>query len=557
MVLKDRSRIIVEGDERTGHRSLLRALGLSDEELSKPFIGIINSWSEFHPGQIVLRSLADDVKKGVLAAGGIPFECNTISLCDGLCQGHSGMKWVLPSRDLIADSVEVLAEGNRFDAIVLMASCDKIIPGMLMGAARVDIPAIMFTGGASLPGFARAEGTHIAHSRMREYVGELRRGKISKEDFQETELAAQPTFGSCSNMGTANSMACLSEALGMSLPGCGTSPAVTSKRRLLALETGKQIIAVLKSGLNPSKIMTEAAFANAITAMVALGASTNCILHLMAIAEELGYKLSLEDFDSISRRTPFLTNVWPSGKYFISDMDQAGGTPALLKEIESLLNPETITITGKTLGDSFKNAVVYNHDVIASMDKPLRKQGGVAVLYGNLAPDGAVVKQSAVVEEMLIHEGPARVYDSEEDACQALLNNKVVPNDIMVIRYEGPRGGPGMREMLTITAILTGLGLGNSVSLVTDGRFSGSSRGPCVGHVSPEAVDGGPIALVNEGDLISINIPERSLELKVSDEELKRRRSQWSAPKQKEIRGFLKLYAENASPAHLGARMQR
>lgn len=382
-------------------------------------------------------------------------------------------------------------------------------------------------------------------------------GKISKEELEETEQGAQPTLGSCSNMGTANSMSCLSEALGMSLPGCGASLAETSKKRLLALETGKQIIEVLRSGLTPSKIMTEVALKNAMTATMALGGSTNCILHLMAIAEELGYKLLLEDFDRISRRTPFLTNVWPSGNYFIKDLDQAGGTPAVLKEIESLLHTDAITITGKTLGENIKDAQVYNRDVIYSLDKPLKKQGGIAILYGNLAPDGAVVKQSAVVEEMMVHEGPAKVYDSEEEACQALMNGRVVPNDIIIIRYEGPRGGPGMREMLTLTAMLTGLGLGNSVSLVTDGRFSGSTRGPCVGHVSPEAVDGGLIALVNTGDLISINIPARRLELKVSDEDLKRRRSRWSGPKLKEIKGFLKLYAEKASPSHQGARMQR
>ena len=557
MTLKDRSRIIVEGDERPGHRSLLRALGLSDEELAKPFIGIINSWSEFHPGQIILRSLAEDVKKGVLAAGGVPFESNTISLCDGLCQGHVGMKWVLPSREIIADSVEVMAEANRFDALVLMGSCDKITPGMLMGAARVNIPTVIFTGGAMYPGYARSEGTYIAHSRMREYVGKLRKGEISKEDFLETEKVAAPTFGSCANMATANSMSCITEALGMSLPGCGTSLAVDSKKRLIALETGKQIMEVLKWKLTPSQIMTRPALENAMTTMMAIGGSTNCILHLLALAEELDYKLSLEDFDRISRRTPFLVNVWPSGKYFITDLEQAGGTPAVLKEIESLLHTEAITVTGKTLGENIKNAKVYNRDVIYSPNEPLRKEGGVAVLYGNLAPDGAVVKQSAVQEEMMLHEGPARVFDSEEDALEAALNGRVVPNDVIVIRYEGPRGGPGMREMLTLTAALTGLGLGKSVSLVTDGRFSGSSRGPCVGHVSPEAIDGGPIALVAEGDLISINIPERRLELKVSEEELERRRSEWIRPERKEIRGFLKLYGEKASPANRGARIQR
>jgi len=557
MELKHRSKVIVEGDERACHRAYLRDLGLSDEELSKPFIGIINSWAEFHPGHMPLRSFAEEIKKGVLVNGGIPFECNTIALCDGICMGHSGMKWVLPSRELIADSVEILAEANRFDAIVLMAACDKIVPGMLMGAARVDIPTVMFTAGAMLPGYIPSENRGVASAAAREYLGKFRKGEVSKEEFLEVECSAVTTLGSCAGMATANSMSCLTEVLGMSLPGCGSAPAVSSKKRILAIKTGKQVIETLKAGLIPSKIMTKSSLENAITAVMALGASTNCTLHLPAIAEELGFELSLHDFDRIGKQTPHVANVWPSGKYYIADLEEAGGIPAVLKEIEPFLHTDTITITGKTLGENIKDAKVYNRDIITSRDNPVHKQGGIAILYGNLAPDGAVVRQTAVPEEMMIHEGPAKVYELEEDAMEAMLSSKVVSGDVIVIRYEGPKGGPGMREMLMPTATLMGLGLGSSVALVTDGRFSGSSRGPCVGHISPEAANGGPIALVADGDLISINIPERRLELKVSEEELQERRRKWPGPKIKESRGFLKLYAENVSPTHQGARLKR
>jgi len=426
-----------------------------------------------------------------------------------------------------------------------------------MGAARVDIPTIMFTGGAMLPGYIPSENKRILSATAREYLGKFRKGEVSKEEFLEVEYAAAPTFGSCAGMATANSMSCLAEVLGMSLPGSGTAPAVLAKKRSLAVGTGKQIIEALKAGLTPSKIMTKDALENAIVAVMALGASTNCILHLLAIAEELGYQLSLQDFDRISQRTPHVANVWPSGQYYVADLEQAGGIPAVLKEIAPFLHMDATTITGKTLGENIKDAKVYNRDIITSRDNPVHKQGGIAILYGNLAPDGAVVKQSAVPEEMMIHEGPAKVYESEEAAMEAMLNNKVLPGDVVVIRYEGPKGGPGMREMLMPTATLMGLGLGSSVALVTDGRFSGSSRGPCVGHISPEAADGGPIAFAADGDLVSINIPQRRLELKVSEEELQERYRKWPGPKLKESRGFLKLYAEKASPTHQGARLKR
>ncbi len=556
MELKHRSKVVTEGDERAGQRAYLRCLGLCNEEISKPFIGIINSWAEFHPGHAPLRSFAEYIKKGVLAAGGIPFECNTVALCDGLLQGHRGMKWVLPSRELIADSVEVLAEGNRFDALVLIGACDKILPGMLIGAARVDIPTIIFTVGAMLPGYLQSEQKYINVSHPRECLGKFRRGEISRERFLESECAAAPTFGSCANMATANSMSCLTETLGMSLPGSGTTPAVYAKKRTLAIQTGKQIMEVLKANLTPSKIMTTEAFENAMVAEMALGASTNCVLHLPAIARELGYELPLEKFDRISRQTPLITNVYPSGEYFVADLEQAGGMPAVLKEIEPLLHTDTITVTGKTLGENIKDAKVYNRDVIASLDKPLRKEGCIAILYGNLAPEGAVIKQSAVSEEMMVHEGPAKVYDSEEEAMEAMLNNQVVPGDVVLIRYEGPKGGPGMREMLLLTDTLMGLGLGNSVALVTDGRYSGATRGPCVGHVSPEAANGGPMALVSNGDIVRIDIPNRCLELRVSEEELQERRRKWPGPKVKREKGFLKRYGEQAYPAYQGAGLE-
>jgi len=557
MELKHRSKVVSEGDERACPRAYLRDLGLSDEELAKPFIGIINSWAEFHPGHAGLLQFAEEIKKGVLMAGGVPFECNTIALCDGLCMGHTGMRWVLPSRELISDSVEILANANQFDALVLIGACDKIVPGMLMGAARVDIPTIMFTGGAMLPGYLRSENRQILSTTAREYLGKFRRGEVTREDFLEVECSAAPTFGSCAGMATANTMSCLTEVLGMSLPGCGTVPAVEAKKRTLAVQTGKQIMELLRSGLIPSEIMTRDALENAITAAMAFGGSTNCILHLLAIAEELGHELSLKDFDRISLKTPHITDIWPSGKYFIADLERAGGIPAVLKEIEPLLHPEALTVSGQALGENIKNARVYNREVILPRDKPAHREGGIAILYGNLAPQGAVVKQSAVAEEMKVFTGRARVYEAEEDAMKAMLSGEVVPGDVVVIRYEGPKGGPGMREMLMPTATLVGLGLGSSVALVTDGRFSGASRGPCVGHISPEAADGGPIALVKNGDAISIDIPQRRLELKISEAELEKRRQEWPGPRIKEVRGYLKLYAEKASPSHRGARLQR
>jgi len=555
--LKHKSKEIVEGDERVHHRGLLRSLGLTGEDLKKPFIGVINTWSEIHPGNVHLRGLAREVKAGVLSAGGMPFEVNTIALCDGICQGHDGMRWVLPSRELIADSMEVVANANRFDALVFLVSCDKIIPAALIAAARLDIPSIVIAGGPMMPGYHKRRGEFIYGNHVRKALMKYKQGKISEEEFEEVETCAYPGPGSCAMMGTANSMACISEALGMSLPGSGTAPAVDIKRKHLAKKTGRQIIRLLGEGILPSQIMSPQAMENAITAQMALGASTNCVLHLLALAHELGYSLDLDVFDKISKKTPLLVNVVPSGKYFLSDFDRAGGVAALLKEVAELLDLDVLTVTGKTLGDNIKAVRVWNRQVIHSLDNPLRSEGGIAVLKGNLAPDGAVVKQSAVAREMYCHQGPARIYESEEEATHAILAGKVKSGDVMVIRFEGPRGGPGMREMLMPTSLLMASGLGSKVALVTDGRFSGATYGPCIGHVSPEAAAGGLIAVAEDGDVISIDIPNRSLELKVAEEELKKRLAGWSRPDEKIKSGYLRSYSQMVGPAHRGAVLAR
>ena len=548
-----RSREIVEGDERGSHRGYLRAVGIADEEMGKPFIGVINSWNEFHPGHAHLPGLAQEIKSGIWSAGGVPFEINTISLCDGLSMGHEGMKWVLPSRDLIADSVEVAAEGNRFDGLILLASCDKIVPAMLMAAARVDIPAILVTGGAMSPGYHRASRSYLVASDVREGSGKFRKGEISHEELLEIEHASCQNLGSCSIMGTANSMSCLVEVLGMSLPGCGSSHAEVAEKKLIAFRSGKQIVKLIEGNIRPSQILNERAIANAMVALMAMGASTNCILHLLALGEELKRPIPLAEFDRISRKSPHLVAVRPSGKYLFKDFDQAGGVPALLKELTPLLHLEVATVNGHSLGENIKKAKNFNPEVLRPLSDPLAPEGGIAILKGTLAPDGAVVKQSAVAAPMKVHQGPALVFESEEEAMEGLLQGKVKPGQVMVIRYEGPKGGPGMREMLMPTSALMGLGLGNSVALVTDGRFSGASRGPCIGHVSPEALDGGPIALVQNGDPILIDIPQRKLELLISPTELKARRKKWTAPEIRAPRGYLRLYAQQVGPSHRGA----
>ena len=548
--MEKRSDMLHRGDARAANRALLRSLGLTDKDFDKPFIGIINTWTEINPGHVHLRTLGEAAKAGVRMAGGIPFEVNTIALCDGIAQGHEGMRRILPSRNLIADSMELAVDANRFDAIIILASCDKIVPASWMAIARLDVPAIMITGGPMMPG--RFRGEQLVLPAARESQGRMLRGEITPEEFQEIERCLCPGPGSCSMMGTANSTSCLTEVMGLSLPGCGTSHAVDAKKLRLARESGEQILRIWKEDLRPSKILNLSALKNAITASMAFGGSTNTVLHLMALASELNIPLTLETFDEISRRTPFICSIKPSGKFPMLGLEDAGGVPAVLHELRDLLDLDVLTATGKTLRENLSGVRNLNPEVILSRQKPMRKEGGIAILRGSLAPGGAVVKQSAVSEKIMVHTGPARVFETEVSAREAVFGNQIKPGEIIVIRYEGPKGGPGMPEMLSVTAALVGMGLAESVSLVTDGRFSGSTRGPCIGHIVPEAQDGGPIALIREGDFIAIDIPERRLDLLVPPEELERRRKSWTPPPLKVTRGYLKTFAERVSSADKG-----
>ena len=548
--MEKRSDMLHRGDARAANRALLRALGLTDEDFEKPFIGVVNTWTEINPGHVHLRTLAEAAKAGVRMAGGIPFEVNTIALCDGIAQGHAGMRRILPSRNLIADSIELAVDANRFDAIIILASCDKIVPASWMAIARLDIPAIMITGGPMMPG--RFRGEQLVLPAAREAQGRMLRGEITQGDFQEIEECLCPGPGSCYMMGTANSTSCLSEVMGLSLPGCGTSHAVDAKKLRIARDSGEQILRIWKEDLKPSKILTLSALKNAVTASMAFGGSTNVVLHLMALANELNIPLSLETFDEISRSTPFICSIKPSGKYPMLGLEDAGGVPAVLHELRELLDLKTLAVNGKTLEENLAGVQNRNPEVILSRQKPLRKEGGIAILRGSLAPGGAVVKQSAVSEKIMVHTGPARVFETEVSAREAVFGNKIKPGEIIVIRYEGPKGGPGMPEMLSVTAALVGMGLAESVSLVTDGRFSGSTRGPCIGHIVPEAQDGGPIALVRDGDSIAIDIPNRRLDLLVPPEEMERRRKAWTPPPLKVNRGYLKTFAERVSSADKG-----
>jgi dihydroxy-acid dehydratase len=550
---KPRSEEIVGGLERAGQRGLLFALGLTDEDISRPFVGVINSWSEINPGHMHLRGLAEAVKLGVTSAGGTPFEVNTIGLCDGIAQGHAGMRAILPSRDLIADSIEVATLANAFDALVLLASCDKIVPAVLMAAARLDIPAIVVTGGPMMPGQHR--GRELAVYEAREALGQYQKGEIDLEEFREIECSICPGPGSCSMMGTANSMAAITEALGMSLPGSATAHAVSSNKQAQARRSGAEVLRLLEEDVRPSSIMTPEALRNAIAVAVAVGASTNVVLHLLALARELRQELSLQEFDAISRRTPFICDVKPSGERSLLALEEAGGIPAVMKELRELLDLGCLTVDGHTVGENTRRAENRDPKVIRPLSDPLRPEGGIAVLKGNLSPYGCVVKQSAVAEEMMVHEGPARVFDGETAALRAIRHGWVTNGDVVVIRYEGPRGGPGMPEMLLPTATLAGLGLGSSVSLVTDGRFSGATKGACIGHVSPEAMSGGPIALIEQGDKIRIDIPHRNIDLLVSSEELARRHEGWKPP-ERQLTGYLHLYAEHVGPSHEGCLLQ-
>jgi dihydroxy-acid dehydratase len=540
------------GLERAPHRSLFKALGLTDEEISRPMIGIANSANEVIPGHLHLHQISDAVKAGIRMAGGTPLEFFTIGVCDGIVMGHEGMKYSLSSRELIADSIESMAMAYPYDGLVLIPNCDKIIPGMMMAAARVDIPTLLVSGGPMLAG--EYKGRQIDLITVFESIGKVKTGEITEDDLCEIEGCACPGVGSCAGMFTANSMNCLSEVLGLALPYNGTIPAVYAERIRFAKQSGMQIMKLVKQDIRPSHILTQKAFENAVTVDMAFGGSTNTSLHLPAIAREAGINLSLKTFDRISEKTPHLCNMSPGGSHHIQDLHHAGGIPALMMELNQrkLISPDPITVTGKTIGQNIRGKKILNSNVIRPLENPYHPTGGLAVLYGNLAPQGAVVKRSAVDEAMLRHRGPARVFDSEEAAMKAILDRKIKKGDVVVIRYEGPKGGPGMREMLAPTSAIVGVGRDRDVALLTDGRFSGGSRGAAIGHISPEAAEGGPIALVREGDQIEIDIPRKKLNLLIPDKELKKRLSQWKPPR-KELKGYLKRYARLVQSAHTGA----
>ena len=540
------------GTQNAPHRALYHALGLTDEEMGRPLVGIVSSYNEIVPGHMNIDKIVDAVKLGVAMAGGTPIVFPAIAVCDGIAMGHTGMKYSLVTRDLIADSTEAMALAHGFDALVMVPNCDKNVPGLLMAAARLNIPTVFVSGGPMLAG--RVNGAKTSLSSMFEAVGEYGAGKITEEKLREYECKTCPTCGSCSGMYTANSMNCLTEALGMGLKGNGTIPAVYSARIELAKHAGMAVMDVLKKNIRPRDVMTGKAFMNALTVDMALGCSTNSMLHLPAIAHECGIEINLDIANKISAKTPNLCHLAPAGRTYIEDLDEAGGVYAVMNELskKNLLNLDCITVTGKTVGENIEGCINLNHDVIRPVENPYSETGGIAVLRGNLAPDGSVVKCSAVLPEMLVHEGPARVFDCEEDAQAAIIDGKIKSGDVVVIRYEGPKGGPGMREMLNPTSAIMGMGLGSSVALITDGRFSGATRGSCIGHVSPEAASGGMIGVVEDGDIISINIPENKLELKVDENTLAERMKNF-IPKKKEVSGYLKRYAALVSSGAEGA----
>ncbi|MEM1585944.1 MAG: dihydroxy-acid dehydratase [Candidatus Bathyarchaeia archaeon] len=535
-----RSDIVKFGLERAPHRALWKCLGVTDEDFNKPFIGIANSFTELVPGHMHLDKIVEYVKAGVRAAGGVPFEFNTIAICDGLAMGHKGMHYSLPSREIIADSIEVMVEAYSFDGLVLLTNCDKITPGMMMAAARLDIPAIVVTGGPMLSG--RYGRRRVDVATIFEAIGEISAGRMSMKELKMLEECAFPTCGSCNGMYTANTMACIVEAIGLSLPGCATSLAISSKKIRLAKRSGERIVEMVKEGLKPSDILTRKAFENAIAVDAALGGSTNAVLHLKAVSEEAGVDLPLEVFDEISRRVPHICDMRPSGPYDMEELDAAGGIPAVMSVLRDKLHLDALTVTGKAVGENIKDAKVFDWDIIRPPTNPIHKEGGIAILFGNLAPRGAVTKITAVSPKMLVFKGPAKVFDSEEDAMQAILSRDINAGDVIVIRYEGPKGGPGMREMLAPTSAIIGMGLGESVALITDGRFSGATRGPCIGHVSPEAAEGGPIAALRDGDVININIPARKLNVDLSDEEIRYRLASWKPKPPKIFKGYLRKY---------------
>ncbi len=549
-----RSIEVKKGSTRAAHRSLFYAMGYTEEELKKPLIGVCCAANEIIPGHMHLDTIAQAVKYGILEAGGTPIEFPAIGICDGIAMGHNGMKYPLASRELVADSVEAVANGHAFDALVLIPNCDKIVPGMLMAAARLNIPTVVVSGGPMLPG--RLNGKDISVSTVFEAAGRFESGQIGKAELSEIEHCACPGCGSCSGLFTANTMNCLTEVLGMGLPGNGTIPAAYNGQRIaLAKHAGMAVMNLLEKNIRPRDIMTAKAFENAITVDMAIGGSSNTALHLPAIAHEAGIDLPLKLFDKISKKTPYLTKLSPGGSHHIIDLNEAGGISAVMHELDKLklIRKSCMTVTGKTIGQLIKHAEITRPDVIRTVEDPYRKTGGIAVLKGNIAPECSVVKESAVAEEMLKHSGPAKVFNSEDEAIAAICGRKIEKGDVVVIRYEGPKGGPGMREMLNPTSVLAGMGLDKDVALLTDGRFSGATRGACIGHISPEAREGGNIALIQDGDIIEIDIPNRTLNVKLSEEELAERKANWVCPPPKVKSGYLARYAALVTSAATGA----
>ena len=548
-----RSKIIKKGLERVPHRALLYATGVPKTEMEKPFIGVATSFTDIIPGHVGMRDLERFIEKGVHTGGGYPFFFGIPGICDGIAMGHRGMHYSLPSRELIADSVETIAEAHQFDGLVLLTNCDKITPGMLMAAARVNIPSIVVTAGPMLSGHLKGRRLSLVNDTF-EAIGKYKKGLITDEELEALEECACPGAGSCQGMYTANTMACVTEALGMSLEGCATALAVSSKKKRIAFASGMRIVDLVRKNITPRKIMTRKAFENAIMVDLALGGSTNTVLHIPAMAHDAGIELPLELFDELSKKVPHICDMLPAGRHYLEDLDYAGGIPAVLKRLRDRIH-DNITVSGKGIFAVADSAEIHDEDVIRPLNKAYHKEGGIAILRGNLAPDGAVVKQSAVSKGMMKFEGVAKVFDSEEDAMKTILAGKINRGDIVVIRYEGPKGGPGMREMLSPTAAITGMGLSESVSLITDGRFSGGTRGPCIGHISPEAMEGGPIAIIRNGDRIRIDILKRKIDLMLSDKEIKKRLSNWRPPDPKIKKGYLSRYAKMVSSAGKGAIM--
>lgn len=546
-----RSDLVKKGSTRTAHRTLFHAMGYSNEDLKKPLIGVVDSFNEIIPGHIHLREIAQAVKLGIVAAGGTPVEFPAIGVCDGIAMGHEGMRYSLASRELICDSIETMANAHALDGLVMIPNCDKIVPGMLMAAGRINIPTVVVSGGPMLAG--RYKGNNVSVSTMFEAAGKLESGQITPEEMEEMECRACPGCGSCAGLFTANTMNCLTEVLGLGLPGNGTIPAAYfGRRRILAKQAGKVVMDLVRQDIKPRDILSLESFENAIAVDMAIGGSTNTALHLPAIAYEAGIDLPLSKFDEISKKAVYITKMSPGGTYHMQDLDEAGGISAVIKEISKLgiIHMDAKTVTG-TIGDRVKNAEIENPEVIHTVENAYMNRGGIAVLTGNLAPHGAIIKESAVDKDLMVYKGKAKCFDSEETAIAAIIGGKIKEGDVVVIRYEGPKGGPGMREMLNPTAVITGMGL--KVALLTDGRFSGASRGACIGHISPEAMEGGPIALIHDGDVISIDIPNRKLELSVDDEELAARKSAWTQPEPKVKTGYLSRYARMVTSANTGA----